>query len=125
MLHKVKLSLFAATAILLFAGCASIAQQTPFLSAEPEVGAVLTSAPRTLRLYYEQLPDVEKSTVILQDPAGNRVNLRGLHTMGANDLMMEINAPLSSGSYTVNWKTVLGDDPQEHEGSYTFSVQIN
>ncbi len=123
MLYRVNLSLFAATAILLFAGCASIAQHSPFLSAEPEVGAVLNISPRTLRLYFEQLPDVEKSTVTLQGPTGNTVNLRGLHTMGANDLMMEINAQLSSGSYTVQWKTVLGDDPQEHEGSYTFSVR--
>jgi methionine-rich copper-binding protein CopC len=104
--------------------CTSAGSTGGFISAEPEQGAVLSSAPRQLRLYYVELPDVPSSTVILEGPDGE-VNLRGLHTMGANDLMMEIFDEVPNGRYTVKWSTVLGDDPTQLQGQYEFTVQAN
>jgi len=96
----------------------------PFISAEPEVGSVQTRAPQTLRLYFEQLPDVPSSTVLLQGPTGT-LNIRGMHTMGANDLMMEINDQVVDGDYTVYWTTHIEDDPIEYQGEFSFTVQTN
>lgn len=104
--------------------CTTAGSDGAFISAEPEQGAVLSTAPRQLRLYYVELPDVPSSSVILEGPNGE-VNLRGLHTMGANDLMMEIFDEVPNGSYTVKWSTVLGDDPTQHQGQYEFTVQAN
>ncbi|MBL4821768.1 MAG: copper resistance protein CopC [Gammaproteobacteria bacterium] len=108
----------------ILAGCAIDQTNSPFISAEPEEGSVLTRAPRTLRLYFEKLPDVPRSTVSLQGPTGE-LNIRGMHTMGANDLMMEINDQVEDGEYTVYWTSYVGDDPKEYQGEFSFTVQAN
>jgi methionine-rich copper-binding protein CopC len=42
--------------------------------------------------------------------------------MGADDLMIEILDPVTTGEYTVQWTAVVGDDPTAYQGMYTFSV---
>lgn len=111
--------------LVILTACQAAKQPAPFLSAEPAVDSTLTRAPRTLRLYFRQLPDVARSMVTLQAADGSEVPVRGMHTMGANDLMMEINAALADGRYTVNWTTVVEGDSSEYAGSFSFVVQSN
>ena len=103
-------------------GCSSPNEVNPFINAEPGVGSIEISLPRTLRLYFQQLPDVSRSSVTLSGPNGELV-LRGLHSMGANDLMMEIYDDVIGGQYKVEWQTYVGDDPTLYKGSYFFTVQ--
>ena len=105
---------------LILASCVTGSADSPLLSAEPAIDAELTRAPRTLRLYYSALPDVSQSNLRLVGPQGE-LSLRGLHTMAADDLMIEILDPVTPGEYTVHWTTVIAEDPQVHEGAYTFS----
>ena len=114
-----RFALLAIPALLL--ACAAPANDSPLLRAEPEIGAELQRAPRTLRLYFEALPDVSQSSVRLLGSSGE-FQLRGLHTMAADDLMIEIMEPLTPGEYTVEWTTVVGADPSLYAGSYTFTV---
>lgn len=108
---------------LLLPACAAPGPHTPLLSAEPAIDSSLTRAPRNLRLYFEALPDVERSSLTLVGPAGE-YELRGLHTMAADDLMVEIlNPAVPAGDYTVQWTTVVGEDPTVYSGSYSFRVQ--
>lgn len=102
--------------------CAGSTDYSPFLGAEPAEDSVLNRAPRNLRLYYDALPDVPNSSLTLTGPGGN-YDLRGFHTMGADDLMIEITNPsIPDGDYVVEWSAVVGDDPNVYEGSYRFSV---
>ena len=113
-------TLLAVSALLLTLG-ASGEETSPLLSAQPEADAALTRAPRTLRLFYEALPDVSQSSLRLVGPDGEHT-LRGLHTMAADDLMIEILDPVvTPGEYTVYWQTVVANDTEVHEGSYSFS----
>lgn len=107
-----------------FLGCATNAEYTPLLRAEPDIGASLTRAPRTIRLYYDALPDVSQSSLRLIGPAGEH-QLRGLHTMAADDLMIEILDPVTTGRYRVEWTTVVGEDPSVYSGTYDFTVVDN
>ena len=104
------------------AACGSAIPHSPMLNSEPEAGAVLTRAPRTLRLYFEDLPDVDRSALRLVGPNGEH-QLRGMHTMAADDLMIEILDPLAPGDYTVEWTTVIADDPTVYSGKFDFTVQ--
>jgi len=106
--------------LLFLASCASEPTYSPFLEAEPAPGAALTRAPRTLRLFFDSLPDVERSSLRLIGASGDH-QLRGLHTMAADDLMIEIMDPVTPGSYTVEWRTAVGDDSTEYSGSYEFT----
>lgn len=116
---RIGIALLALPVLLL--ACATTSNEMPLLRAEPEPGADLERAPRTLRLYFAALPDVSRSSVRLLG-AGAEYQLRGLHTMAADDLMIEIMEPLTPGEYTVEWTTSVGADPTSYAGSYTFTV---
>lgn len=109
------------SACLLLGSCSSNQTYSPLMSAEPEIGGTLTRVPRTLRLYYDALPDVDQSSLRLIGPNGEHA-LRGLHTMAADDLMIEIMDPVTVGTYTVEWTTVVGDDPNSYSGAFEFTV---
>lgn len=113
----------AVASVAAMASCTSPQQPSPLIGSEPAAGEVITERlPRTLRLYYSSLPNVEASTVSLTGPEGE-YTLRGLHTMGADDLMMEIYRPaLSNGEYTVQWQTQVEGDSNTYSGSYRFEV---
>ena len=103
-------------------GCASGTGHSPFLRAEPAADSVLNRAPRNLRLFYGGLPDVPNSGLTLTGPGGN-YDLRGFHTMGSDDLMIEITNPsIPDGEYVVDWSAVIGEGSTVYEGSYRFSV---
>ena len=104
------------------AACGLAIPHSPMLDSEPEAGAVLTRAPRTLRLYFEDLPDVDRSALRLVGPNGEH-QLRGMHTMAADDLMIEILDPLTPGDYTVEWTTLVADDPTIYSGKFDFTLQ--
>ena len=121
---KTRFVLYLTSIVLLLSGCAGTSAYTPLLRADPEIDGEFTRAPRTLRLYYDALPDVSRSDVSLTGPAGD-YPLRDLHTMAADDLMTEIMEPLTAGEYTVHWTTVVGGDPSVHQGSFIFSVRAD
>ena len=108
---------------MLFAACATETEYTPIIDSEPAADSIQTRMPRTLRLYYDALPDVERSSLSLIGPDGE-VELRGLHTMAADDLMIEIMEPLANGDYAVHWTTTVGDNPAEYTGQVQFQVQV-
>ncbi len=118
-MHRVFLAIFP----LLLAACTGEPEYTPIVNSEPAADSVQTRMPRTLRLYYDALPDVERSGLSLIGPEGE-VELRGLHTMAADDLMIEIMEPLADGDYAVHWTAVVGDEPTEYTGEVRFSVQV-
>jgi len=122
-LHMAKISfsiLFSIIAVFVLSSCAAHSGYSPLLRAEPEIGSTLTRAPRTLRLFYDSLPDVPRSSLRLLGPNGEH-QLRGLHTMAADDLMIEILDPVTAGQYTVEWSTAVGDDPELYSGSFQFT----
>ena len=101
--------------------CVTNAEYSPLLRAEPEIGSELTRAPRTLRLYFDALPNVSQSSLRLVGPNGEH-QLRGLHTMADNDLMIEIIDPVTIGGYRLEWVTVVENDPSTYSGVFNFTV---
>jgi len=102
-------------------GCVTNGAYSPLLRAEPEIGSELTRAPRTLRLYFDSLPNVSQSSLRLVGPNGEH-QLRGLHTMADNDLMIEIMEPVTIGEYQLEWVTVVENDPSTYSGVFNFTV---
>jgi len=108
--------------LLIQSACVGTPEYSPLLRAEPEIGATLSRVPRTLRLYYDALPDVDQSSLKLIGPNGEH-QLRGLHTMAADDLMIEIMDSITPGDYLVEWSTVVEGDSALYQGSYRFTVE--
>ncbi len=102
-------------------GCVTNGAYSPLLRAEPEIGSELNRAPRTLRLYFDSLPNVSQSSLRLVGPNGEH-QLRGLHTMADNDLMIEIIDPVTIGGYRLEWVTVVENDPSTYSGVFNFTM---
>lgn len=94
-----------------------------FLKANPVVNAELERSPRSLRVFLAGKPDVSQSGLQLIGPRGEE-ELARFHTMGADDLMIEIKSrPLPDGEYTVKWQAVIDEDPETYSGEYQFTVK--
>lgn len=121
--------IFLISTLLGLAGCGKAeeaeAESTPsaaFIKANPAVDETMEYPPRTLRVFLTELPDINNSSMRLTGPNGE-VGLRGFHTMGADDLMIEIEEyPLRNGVYTIEWVATLADSGEKHSGSYQFTV---
>ena len=90
-------------------------------SSTPEDGAALDVPVRTVRVWFDEAPRVDKSTLEITAP-GNRARAEGLHSMGENDLMARVVGPMPDGDYTLTW-TTTGADGREQTGTITFTVQ--
>ncbi|MDA9902620.1 copper resistance protein CopC [Gammaproteobacteria bacterium] len=113
------------TVLLVFVltGCSLRENVSPLLASEPAADSITDRIPRTLRLYFKSLPNVELSNLRLSGPGGG-YTLRGLHTMGEDDLMVEIYRPmLVDGEYRVEWEVEFNDGRASASGEYDFSVK--
>lgn len=86
----------------------------------PEDGATLNGPVRTLRVWFNQEPDVPLSKLELEGPAGP-MKVEGLHTMGDRDLMARVSGRMPDGVYTARWQTA-GDDGRVLTGEWTFTI---
>ncbi len=91
------------------------------LRTSPEDGAALSGPVRTLRVWFNQAPDVPLSKLELEGPDGP-LRVEGLHTMGEKDLMARVAGRIPNGSYTARWQTA-GDDGHVLTGEWTFTIQ--
>ena len=87
----------------------------------PENGAVVEKPVRSIRIWFDSTPDVDKSELTVEGP-GAGLSVQGTHTMGEDDLMARLSGPMPDGEYTIHWKTTDGNG-KESEGSYTFTVK--
>lgn len=90
------------------------------LKTSPEEGATRNGPVRTIRVWFNQEPDVPLSKLELEGPQGP-MNIEGLHTMGEKDLMARVTGRMPDGSYTARWQTA-GDDGHVLTGEWTFRV---
>ncbi len=87
----------------------------------PEDGATLEGPVRTLRVWFNQAPDVPLSSLELEGPTG-AMSVEGLHTMGEKDLMARVSGRMPDGTYTARWRTA-GDDGHILHGQWTFTIK--
>jgi putative intracellular protease/amidase/methionine-rich copper-binding protein CopC len=89
---------------------------------EPAAEQVITGeSPRFIQIYFNKAPEVAKSDISMLDAKGRSIQLRGLHTMGSNDLMILIQEPLTSGRYQVKWQASFGGLDQSKQASEQLS----
>ena len=110
---------FGAAALLLALATAAFAH-LKVSNTSPEDGATLSGPVRTLRVWFNQEPDLPLSELELEGPAGP-MKVEGLHTMGEKDLMARVTGRMPDGSYTAKWRTA-GDDGHVLTGEWSFTI---
>jgi Uncharacterized protein, homolog of Cu resistance protein CopC len=90
---------------------------------EPSASARLTAAPRFLRFWFSEAPELSLTTVTLLDAAGKAVALSvpERDADGALAVRVSIAGALPAGRYTVRWRTAAADG---HPSSGTFAFTL-
>lgn len=91
---------------------------------EPSKGAELTTAPKTIRLWFSLPPEMGVTAVKLADADGTAIALGKPHRgSGASDPVdVDITDALHAGSYVVSWKTA-SKDGHPVTGDFSFTVK--
>ena len=105
--------------MLLVAGGA-LAAGPQALDYSPEDGAVLDRPARSLRIWFDQVPEVAAAEITLTGPAGE-LEVTGLHTMGDDDLMARVVGSMPDGEYHATWRIGEGEDAAK--GSWSFVLK--
>ncbi len=110
---------FGSVALLLLLATAAFAH-LKVSNTSPEDGAKLSGPVRTLRVWFNQEPDLPLSKLELTGPTGP-LSVEGLHTMGEKDLMARVSGRMPDGAYSAKWQTA-GDDGHVLTGEWTFTI---
>lgn len=90
---------------------------------EPSANARLTAAPRFLRFWFSEAPELSLTTVTLLDAAGKAVALStpDRDADGALAVRVAVTGAMPAGRYTVRWRTAAADG---HPSSGTFAFTL-
>lgn len=92
-------------------------------SADPANAATLAASPTILTLKFTEAIELALSGVSLQGPAGPvAVPPAHLDPADADTLVVPLDGPLATGTYTVDWHS-LSADGHKTKGSYSFTVK--
>lgn len=92
-------------------------------SSEPSASSTLDSAPKVLRLRFNEALEPAFSKVALQDSAGKQIVLPKVQVDKARPAEMAVPLPaLAAGNYRVQWSTVTRDG---HKTKGEFGFRVN
>ena len=118
-----KMTSMAAVAVIaasLFGGAAYAHPQLQ--SADPAPGAATTTAPKQIRITFDENVIPKMSGVEVKDQSGKIIPTGKAATDPANKKMLvPVNEQLSPGDFKVEWHAV-SDDTHRVKGSFSFSV---
>src|SRR3979490_2456057 len=121
MSKMISLAAVAVIAGSLFGGAAYAHPQLQ--SADPAPGAATTTAPKQIRITFDENVIPKMSGVEVKDQTGKIIATGKAATDPANKklLVVPVNEQLLPGDYRVEWHAV-SDDTHRVKGSYSFSV---
>jgi len=90
---------------------------------EPAAGSSVASAPRVLRFWFSERPELSLTVLSLKDASGRSVGLNRAEYDGSDPLAITagVSDTLAPGRYTVSWLTAASDGHPTH-GTFTFVV---
>jgi copper resistance protein C len=107
---------------------ASVATSSAFAhaklqSSDPQAGAILGSAPKQVRLTFNEALEPAFSKIKLAGPGNHDIPLAGAYVDKAAPTIMTAPLPqLSSGEYRIQWSTMTHDG-HKTKGELTFKVK--
>ena len=116
-----RILIFAIGALGLIATCAHA--HPTLSSATPAAGVTAASSPTELRLTFSEDVVPRFSGVTLKDQGGKTIATGPAATdpKDKKQLLVRLKAPLTAGSYTVEWHAVA-EDTHPAKGQYSFNV---
>jgi methionine-rich copper-binding protein CopC len=113
-------------ALLLAAVCTgvSLSAHLTVVKTQPVADSTISTLPERLAVWFSQAPSNRLSRLELRGPNGDQVIELEKATVSAEEQSLSVRLPatLTSGTYTVAWRTA-GDDGHVMRGTFTFRVQ--
>lgn len=90
----------------------------------PGNGAHLPSSPKLIQLWFSEAAEATMTTITITGPSGKSVAIGpvGVDPHNPLSLAATVASPLSTGKYTLIWRTVAKDDGHPSQGTFTFTV---
>lgn len=125
--YRILLSLLLVTFFALRQPIQRVVAHAQYDRAEPAADAILATPPKVVRIWFtEELFRREGSNGIeVYDATNTRVDLDDA-TIDDDDrtlMRVSLRPDLSSGPYTVRWKTLSADDGHEGSGEFYFTIE--
>jgi len=116
-------ALFALVALGVLAAASRAGAHALLSRSDPSAGATLQQAPEAISLTFTEEPEPTLSSVRVLLPTGQQVATGPLHVVPGAPRTLEVTlGPLSTGVYTVNWRTVSRVDGHVTGGAFAFGV---
>jgi copper transport protein len=119
------IAFLAAVLLLLFLLCGvqPAAAHAEFVRSDPVPGAVLSTSPREVRLWFSEPLEAQFSYIRLVDTSGNHLDMPASGIDSTDNYQMFIRTgTLPNGLYTVVWRGISAADGHGTNGSFTFTV---
>jgi methionine-rich copper-binding protein CopC len=87
---------------------------------EPAANATLTTAPKSIRMWFNEVPSAKVSKLELVGPSGP-VKIIGPRVI-EKSLLAGVDGPMPPGPYTVTWQSA-GSDGHLQKGTFKFTVK--
>ena len=101
---------------------ASASAHSKLLSSTPASDAVLTGAPSSIALDFNEDVEIAFTTVSVTGPATQTMKLDATNAVGDRSNVVANLPALAPGAYRVSWTTV-GHDGHHVKGAFAFSVR--
>ena len=102
-----------------------VAAHAKLVRAEPALNSTVKSAPKLVRIWFNEELDPKTSAISVVDVKGKRVD-DGKGGVDLDDMdrksMKAALKPIGPGKYTVKWKAVSTDDRDVKQGTFAFTV---
>lgn len=91
-------------------------QAMTILKSTPNVGSTLTESPKSVRIWFDQVPESEAWELVIEGESA-KYEVSYIHTMGENDLMGMLFESLPDGEYKLHWRW------DSHSGDLPFTLR--
>jgi methionine-rich copper-binding protein CopC len=106
--------------LLALAAAPAVSGHTKLEKSEPKDGAMLTTPPPSIQLWFDEKLDLAVSKIEVTGASG-KVEVGPVHSMEEKSIMAMIPGKLTPGTYKVSWQTA-GDDGHVQKGEFSFMV---
>jgi copper transport protein len=128
--HRTLLRTARALAVVALAFAAALPAAAPasahatLSGSNPSPGAILTKAPATVTLHFDEAVTTVAESLRVLGPDGNRADAGTVHRPGdGSNVAVDLKAATKKGSYFVSWRVVSADS-HPISGAFTFSVGV-
>ncbi len=124
--YRVRRSVFIliASLVAMLGGASPVSAHAIVTRTDPADGAVLSSAPKQIRLWFTEAVALNFTTVELIDSSGQSITPQSVHAEGNDASIIVIELPkLKPSAYRLSWRALASDDLHITNGTIVFGVQ--